>query len=81
MTMQNIVPDPSRYPIPDVDVYLTGAEDSLQPAIILDYAYGALVYQRWKSDSLVHEKLRTYFADHYQFIQKKSSTTRMTRCP
>ena len=32
MTMQNIVPDPSRYPIPDVDVYLTGAEDSLPPA-------------------------------------------------
>jgi hypothetical protein len=60
ITMQHLrlVPSPGPYPLPACDARLaSNTEDSLPPDISLDYVYGAALYQRWKSDQRVHEKL------------------------
>jgi len=41
ITMQNLEPDDSYCPVPDADALFTAPEESLPPAIILDYVFGA----------------------------------------
>ncbi|KAI0002222.1 hypothetical protein BJV74DRAFT_817907 [Russula compacta] len=72
ITMQHFVPDSSIQPLPDHDAYLIGMEDTLPPAIILDFIYGAAAYKHWRSDKEnVHEKLQSYFTEVYEPILRR----------
>jgi hypothetical protein len=75
ITMQNLEPDGSRCPVPDTDTLFTAPEESLPPAIILDYVFGAAAYKLWRSNpDESHEKMRAYHEAHYQVIPHQEST-------
>jgi len=75
--MQHLEPDECDWPVPDADAHLTGSEESLPPAIILDYVFGAAAYRRWKSNpDMNHEQIRAYHEMHYQVIPHEGLTRR-----
>ena len=78
ITMQQFVPYSRIRPLPDDDAYLVGTDDSLPPAIVLDFIYGTTAYKRWRSDKEnVHEKLRSHFTEIYEPILRR----RPSECP
>jgi hypothetical protein len=75
ITMQNLEPDDSYCPVPDTDALLTAPEESLPPAIILDYVFGAAAYKLWKSSpDETHAKMRAYHEAHYQVLPHQELT-------
>jgi len=75
ISMQNLKPDDSYCSVPDTDAFLTAPEESLPPAIILDYVFGAAAYKLWKSNpDENHEKMRAYHEAHYQVTPHQELT-------
>lgn len=68
VTMQHLVPDTCLRPIHDHDALLIGTKQTLPPAIILDFMYGAAAYQCWQTGKNIHEQLQTYHSSHYKPI-------------
>ena len=67
ITLQRLEPPTELFPIPGVDAIFRGAGDSLPPAILLDYMYGAAAYHRWR-DGDIPEFMKDYHAEHYENI-------------
>jgi hypothetical protein len=64
--MQHFVQDSCRLPLFDHDAYLIDTADIL-PAIILDFIYGIVAYQHWKSNEDPPNTLLRYFDEqHYK---------------
>ncbi len=68
ITLHNLAPDNSFYPLLQGDARITGTGTSLPSTVILDYMYGVAAYRRWAGGPDIEQVMEQHFAEHYKSI-------------
>jgi hypothetical protein len=64
------------YSVPQCDARLPNSEELLPPTVVLDFMYGATVYNKWKGDkNLVDERMEECYENLHLPILNMSSNS------
>jgi len=68
ITLQHLIPQSGKWPVPQYDAHIAGTGLSPPPSILLDFMYGVAAFRCWGTGHDMDEEMRDRFTKHYQSI-------------